>query len=213
MRQRLGLFAFLAGMAAGNAAVAHPHVFIEVQAGFRFDTEGRLVSLEVTWTYDAFTSLMLFDILELDKDGDGQLNDEDRAMIVKGETDWPEGYEGDTYLEANGLPVALTRPVDGSAWMADDRVGLAFDLPLQAPFDPANDLVLRFYDPSFYYAYEVVALEGALPDGCRTEIIPFEPDAALAELQQKLAALSREETPEQENVGRLFADEVWLRCD
>ncbi len=212
MNQRLCLFGFALGMVSGSAAMSHPHVFIDARAGFQFDADGRLVSLEVTWTYDAFTSLLLFDILDLDKDGDGKLNDADRAMIVAGETDWPEGYVGDTYLELNGASVALTRPVDGAAWLADDKVTLTFDLPLANPLVTDGDLVLKFYDPTYYYAYEVVALDGAPQPGCTTEIIPFEPDEALADLQEQLAALSREETPTQEDVGRLFADQVWLRC-
>lgn len=51
-----------------------------------------------------------------------------------------------------------------------------------------------------------------LPNTCDVEFIPFEPDAAAAALQAQLAALSREETPEQENVGRLFSDVVSLSC-
>lgn len=213
MKRHLCLLALLFGVGFTGAAMSHPHVFVEARAGFQFDTEGRLVGLKVTWTYDAFTSLMLFDILDLDKDGDGALDDADRAAIVAGETDWQEGYNGDTYLEMNGVPVDLSRPVEGSAWMKDDQISLAFELPLTTSLVTDSDVVLKFYDPRYYYAYDVVALTGAVRAGCAAEIIPFEPDAMLADLQEQLAALSREETPKQENVGRLFADEVWLRCD
>jgi hypothetical protein len=39
------------------------------------------------------------------------------------------------------------------------------------------------------------------------------PDEAAAKAQAKLAALSREETPSQPNIGRLFSDEIVLTCD
>jgi len=97
--------------------------------------------------------------------------------------------------------------------MADDRISVAFDLPLETPLDPTGDVVLRLYDPTYFYAYDLVALEEGTGARCRAKIVPFEPDTAAAELQQKLAALSREETPEQENVGQLFSDQVWLLCD
>ncbi|MDJ0824190.1 MAG: DUF1007 family protein [Rhodobacter sp.] len=212
MRCLLCLFVFLSGLSHGGAALSHPHVFVDAEAGFTFDEDGRLVSLRVTWTYDAFASLMLFDILDLDKDGDGKLDDADRAIIVAGETDWPEGYEGDIHLETGAAKVALTRPANGSSWMADDRITVAFDLPLDQPLSVAGDYVLRFYDPMYFYAYAVVAVDDSLPDGCSAEIIPFEPDDAAEELLVQLAALSREESPEQEDVGRLFADQVWLKC-
>jgi len=52
----------------------------------------------------------------------------------------------------------------------------------------------------------------SLSGTCEAEVAPFEPDAAAAALQAQLAALFREETPEQDNVGRLFSDEVSLTC-
>ena len=67
---------------------SHPHVFVDARTGFHFDAQGRLTALRITWTYDAFTSLKLFDILDLDKDNDGLLDDADRAAIVAGETEW-----------------------------------------------------------------------------------------------------------------------------
>ncbi|MBO6777602.1 MAG: DUF1007 family protein [Marinibacterium sp.] len=212
MRHRLCLFVILSGVWAADPAVSHPHVFVDTQAGFQFAADGRLEMLRVVWTYDAFTSLTLFEILDLDKDGDGQLNDADRAAIVKGETEWQEGYVGDMYLEKDGANIPLARPVDGAAWMANDRISVSFDLPLAAPFDANGTTVLRVYDPSYYYAYDVVALIGGAKEGCAAAISPFEPDTADEKLLLQLAALSREETPEQENVGRLFADEVWLTC-
>ena len=109
---KLCLFVLLSGIGLGGAAFSHPHVFVDAQAGFHFDKDGRLVSLRVTWTYDAFTSLTLFEILDLDKDGDGKLDDGDRAAIVAGETEWPDGYDGDIYLEAAGSGIPLARPVN-----------------------------------------------------------------------------------------------------
>jgi len=192
--------------------MSHPHVFVDTQAGFQFAADGRLEMLRVVWTYDAFTSLTLFEILDLDKDGDGQLNDADRAAIVTGETDWQEGYVGDMYLEKDGVNIPLARPINGAAWMADDRISVSFDLPLATPLEVNGTTVLRVYDPTYFYAYDVVALTGDTKDGCTAVISPFEPEKADEALLLQLAALSREETPEQEDVGRLFADEVWLTC-
>lgn len=108
--------------------------------------------------------------------------------------------------------MALAKPVNGVASLADDRITVSFDLPLVTPLVVAEEVVLKLYDPNYYYAYTVVGLEDLTTDTCQTDLNAFEPDQATAELQAKLALLSREETPEQENVGRLFADQVRLTC-
>ena len=212
MIKRLSLCAVLLGLSCASPALAHPHVFVDARTGFLFDEQGRLTALRITWTYDAFTSLTLFDILDLDKDNDGRLDDADRAAIVAGETEWQDDYKGDTYLEQAGQDVPLAKPVNGVASLADDRITVAFDLPLVTPLAAVGEVVLMLYDPNYYYSYTVVDLEPLESEGCEASLDAFEADDATVELQAKLALLSREETPEQENVGRLFADQVKLRC-
>lgn len=197
----------------GAPAFAHPHIFIDGRAGFAFTDDGRLSALRITWTYDAFTSLTLFEVLDLDQDRDGLLNDEDRAKIIEGETVWPDGYQGDTYLELAGAPVALTRPENASVEMSDDRITVAFDLPLAQAIAPDDALTLLLYDPNYYYAYDVVGVEDDLPAGCTAVIHDFEGDTATAALQVQLSLLSREETPEIEDVGRMFAESIELTCE
>ncbi|WP_417586688.1 DUF1007 family protein [Pararhodobacter oceanensis] len=209
--------ALLSAMCLGQSAGAHPHVFVDAKAGFLFTGQGQLRGLRISWTYDAFTTLFLIDALDLDRDGDGQLNDEDRAAIVAGETDWPPDYNGDVYLEVAGQPRVLTRPENAVAGMEGDQITIVFDLPLAEPEAlDGNPAILRLYDPVYYYAYQILpddTLLQDLPRICEAAVIPFEPDSASAALQAKLAALSREETPEQEDVGRLFSDQVRLTCE
>ena len=201
----------LAGSLFATAAQAHPHVFIDARAGFVLDEAGRLSAVQVTWTYDAFTSLTLMDMLDLDRDGDGALDAADRARLVEAQTIWPDDFEGDTYLEQNGASVALTRPIDGASWMTDAEISVSFELPLAAPIAVEGDVVLRLYDPTYYFAYATVDLQD-IPEGCAAELVPFQADNASAALQAQLALLSREETPDDQNVGRRFADQVWLTC-
>ena len=192
-------------------ASAHPHVFVDATAGFAFDEAGRLSGLRITWTYDAFTSLILFDTLSLDADGDGQLDDADRAAIVDGETDWPPEYDGDVHLDIGGTAVAMGRPRDGRAWMEADRISVSFDLPLAEPLDAPEGTRLRLYDPLYYYAYTVVGVEAA-EGPCAPRLDPFVADEATAAVQAELAALTREQMPDEPGIGARFADEVTLSC-
>ncbi|QYX56465.1 DUF1007 family protein [Roseovarius sp. SCSIO 43702] len=211
---RLALAAL--AIVSAETAQAHPHVFVDARAAFLVTDEGQLHALRISWTYDAFTTLRLFETLDLDRDGDGALDDADRAAIVAGETDWPPEYKGDTWLELGGAPRPLTRPENASALMEDERITVTFDLPLETPADLAGlEAILRLYDPIFYYAYTIHPAAGLAPDlpgTCTTRIVPFEPDETTFALKEKLSALSREETPEDENVGRLFTDELHLSC-
>ena len=201
---------------AHGPASAHPHVFVDAKAGFSVNQDGQLTGLYISWTYDPFTTLFLFDALDLDKDRDGQLNDEDYAAIVRGETEWQPGYIGDIYLEVNGETWPHLLPVGAQADYQNEQVTVRFDLPLAEPVTvTGQDVVLRLYDPNYYYAYavkEIVAVD-ALPEACEASINAFEPDAVTGDLLVALGTLSREETPEQADVGRLFSDEVVLICE
>jgi ABC-type uncharacterized transport system substrate-binding protein len=119
------------------------------------------------------------------------------------------------YLEVDDRPIPLSPPSNASAEVNAGRISVHFDMALPSPLDLSDEkAVLRFYDPLFFYAYTATkaTMTGAQGRACRSEIQPFEPDAATARLQRQLAALSREETPEQADVGRLFADLVVLSC-
>jgi ABC-type uncharacterized transport system substrate-binding protein len=199
----------------GGPAKAHPHVFVDARTGFIFGTDGQLEALRISWTYDEFTTLILFESLNLDQDGDGHFNDADRAAIIEGETNWDSAYKGDVYLEFAGEDYPLGRPEAAAVTLNNNQVEVSFNLPLSQPVRIGNAPVfLRLYDPFFYYAYTIIpAIDLAdLPENCQAQIVPFEPSTAERALQDKLAALGLEEIPELENVGRLFSDEVRLTC-
>ena len=205
------VIAFGATLASSTTSFAHPHVFIDGESVFVFNENGELSALRITWVYDEFTSLMAMEILGLDQDEDGEFTEEDEARVVEAQTIWPDDFEGDTYLEAGGKPVGLGRPRDGSAGMVDYRVSVSFELPLLEPLKIGSDVELRLYDPLYYYAYSTVSAE--VEGDCSASIEKYAPTNALSALQAQLAELTQDETPEQDNVGRLFADVIKLKCD
>lgn len=201
---------------AHGPVLAHPHIFVDAKAGFDVNSDGQLAGLHISWTYDSFTTLFLFDALDLDRDNDGTLNDEDYAAILRGETEWPEGYVGDIYLEVDEKVHPHLRPVDAQASYSGGQITVRFVLPLVEPVDAArHDVVLRLYDPGYYYAYSIREVLEAepLPETCKAHLKTFEPDAETRDLQVALGSLSREETPDLPDVGKLFADKVILSCE
>lgn len=84
---------------------------------------------------------------------------------------------------------------------------------LDAPFRPAPGARVEVYDPTYYMAYvltEARASKGPHA-GCEAWVEHFE--ATLAGAAASLFALSAEETPEQADVGALFAEKAHLSCD
>lgn len=198
-----------------TAGLSHPHIFVDATAGFGLDAEGRVETLHITWLYDGMTTLNLYVQLGLDEDGDGELDEGDLARIAKGETEWPPEYEGDTYLFRDGEKVSLARPRNASARMIGDRVEVTFDLPLSEPLPFDDGMVLKLYDPTYFYAYSIEDSPEPAPlaEDCSVAVIPFEPDAAEAAIQRQLAALSAEEIPDDPQIGARFSDEVHLNCE
>ena len=89
-------------------------------------------------------------------------------------------------------------------------------LRLSGDRDDKGAVVARIYDPTYFIAYSASDQRSSVRnagDLCRVDVTPFEATPALFDLQTTLAALSREETPAQQNVGALFADVVTLTCE
>jgi len=202
-----------------HAAFAHPHVWITGGADFGLDEEGRLARLHVTWIYDEFASLYLLNYLGVDPDGDQVFSEQDKATVLADQTNWPDEFEGDSYLFVDGKRRALGKAANADTRILETgQVEVTFERAVLEPFRPGagTPAVVKVYDPTFYYAYEldgpagIVAPEG---HGCASEYRPVDPTRPeLEALRLELAALGREETPEQQDVGALFADDLVLTC-
>jgi ABC-type uncharacterized transport system substrate-binding protein len=201
-------------LGAGPAA-AHPHVFIDSGVGFVFDAEGRVEALEITWVYDPLASLFMLEDLGIAAVEDAELTAGERERLAAYQTEWIEGFEGDSYLYEAGARVGLSGPQAATAALVDGgKVAISFRRALAAPLKPGAETVVKLYDPTYFTAYFVtlpVTLEGA-PEGCAARVAPFEPDTSLAALQQSLMSLGIDETPEDPDIGALFADKVFVTC-
>ena len=211
-RFRTGL-ALAACLSAGSAA-AHPHVFIDGGANPVFDAEGRITALQVTWIYDPFTSLYMAEELGLPSDPDTPLSAEERASLARYQTEWAEGFEGDSDLTRDATPAALSGPLEADAEISEGRVVIRFLRRVETPFRPAPEAEIAVYDPSYYTAYAITDAPEAEGNaaGCSLTLESFEPTQDLAALQQSLFDIPADEDPDQD-LGGLFADRIEIRCD
>lgn len=213
-RRGAGPAAALALLLAAGPAAAHPHVFIDSGVDFLFDGEGRLTHLRITWIYDPLSSLFMLEDLGIAEAADGTIGAEAEAALARYQSQWIEGFEGDSYLWAEGERIGLSGPLETRAAYDAGAVEIRFLRALAAPVEPGGEVLAKLYDPTYFSAY-FVTLEPrveAAPDACRAEVVPFEPTGPLLALQQTLFSIPVDEDPE-EDVGHLFADRVYLRCD
>ncbi|MEM6589754.1 MAG: DUF1007 family protein [Pseudomonadota bacterium] len=205
----------MAWLTIANPAQAHPHVFVDGGVDFRFDDEAQLTSLQVTWLYDEFETLYILANNDLDLTLDGTLSEADRLVLEQKFSEWPEDFDGSAHLTHEGAPVALGWPSDPQVQVIDGRIQAVFDRTLESPLALTGEtLELAFYESTYFFAFKITnspQLFGTTQ--CIADMIPFTADPGDSFLLAKLASLSREEIPENENVGRLFADRIALTCN
>ena len=211
-----------ATIALPGMSISHPHVWVSGGADFGVDADGRLDRLHIAWIYDEFASIYLLSYLGADADGDQVLSDEDKKKILADQTQWPDEFAGDSYLYVSGAKQKMGKPVNADTRiLKDGRVEVTFERVLEDPFRPgvdgAPDAIVKVYDPTFYYAYEVDGAPKIVgPDGhgCTATLKPYDAnDPEIKALQVELSKLGRDETPEQQDVGAIFADELRLSCE
>ncbi|MEM7546475.1 MAG: DUF1007 family protein [Pseudomonadota bacterium] len=201
---------------SSQAAKSHPHVFIDGGVDFVMDEDGTLRALDVTWLYDPFETLYVLATLKITPDAEWRLSSDDRARLIAHESVWAGDFDGTSHLSIEGEAVKLARPTGFDVELENEQLKVTFRRNLPEPIDVRGlDVEVAVYEKTFFYSLGVTKgpkFIGA-ETGCATDVIRFDPDTQLNALQYSLFELSREETPEIENVGALFADRIVLKCD
>ncbi|MEM7188540.1 MAG: DUF1007 family protein [Pseudomonadota bacterium] len=209
------LLIFAASLATPVPVQAHPHVFVDGNVDFVLNAEGDLTGLSITWRYDPFETLYLLANTGILPQPDGTLLPEDRKKLIKKERAWPEDFQGAAHLSLDGTRLPLSGPKAFDADLEDGRLVVRFRRFLDTPVAVRGRSVdVALYERTYYYAFTIAAEPQVIgdTDACEAALIPFEAAKQHEALQATLAKLSREETPDDTNVGALFADKVVLAC-
>ena len=202
--------------ATAPSAKSHPHVFVETAIDFLVDERGSLTALSIAWRYDAFETLYVLSSIGIVAGRDGTLSADDRATLIRNESDWPENFDGAAHLSIHGTAMPLSRPKALDANLEEGRLVVRFrrDLQKSVPLQGLSAEV-AVYERTYYYAFSVGAPPKVVGAGlpCAISLKPFDAAAQHKALLDRLAALGREETPEDANVGVLFAERIGLKCD
>lgn len=205
------LVLLLAMGAGAHGATAHPHIFVDAKIEIILGASGP-EALRLTWTYDEFFSLLVTGDLGLDSDADGELTAPELATLSQMVLDWPEGFEGDFYVTRDGAPVPVGPRSDHQARFENGHMieSMSYALPEMGD----APLVLRVYDPFYYTAYTVKAVEFTGGDSCTAQIARADLIAATERVDELLYAMPQDQAEvEFPMVGEDFADVITLSCD
>lgn len=162
---------------AGGAALAHPHVWVDVRTQLLFDDAGKLTGFRHDWTFDEGYSS--FAVMGLDTNADGTVSREELEPLARINVESLKEFDYYTFLVAGEETVALGDPIDYYADYADGRTALHFTLPLQAALDIRKQQAVSFrvYDPAFYIdfgyvAKDPVSLDAKAPSLCKADYTP-----------------------------------------
>lgn len=199
-----------------SPAFAHPHVFMGGGVDFVLRDGSMLEALEVTWVYDAFETLYILSYHDLTLNDAGGLDEKDRLELVRQRSDWPEDFDGSAHLSVDGTLQSLEWPENLDAHLIDGQLTMTFRRKLTTPLDLAqSDAEVAFYESTYFFAFSITQEPNFLgsAESCTANVIQFDPTAKTATLKKLLARLSREETPEDENIGAYFADRIAVACE
>jgi ABC-type uncharacterized transport system substrate-binding protein len=211
LRRMLGsLAAVIACAASAVPALAHPHVWIIVEATVLYD-KGTFTGLRHKWTFDEFYAATAVE--GLDKNKDGKYDREELAELAKVNIDGLKDFAFFTFVTLAGHELNVGAAADYWLEHADGILSLHFTLPFARPVLPeAKGLAFSVYDPTYFIAFDPaktapVKLGEGAPKACKMSVGPSAADGG------KATALGETMSPQQRGAFALgYAKAISIDC-
>lgn len=207
---KLSRILFIIAALLAPIAQAHPHVFVSTRIVLDMDTSQRVTGVTMTWEYDDFFSLLIFEDMGLDRDSDGVLNSAELDQLMGFDLiEWPDGFEGDLFIFSDGQKVELVRPVPHDIAVREGKIIATQKRAI--PNLPAEGLVIQQYDPTYYVSYD---LNGGIevPAPCAVRIVAADLDAAEREVERLTKQSVSGDAFMEVELGHLYASKAVLSC-
>lgn len=183
----------------GLQAVAHPHMWIDVEVQPVQNAEGQIRALRQKWLFDPFSSALLTEeMVQAADDAQRQQlwqalqNDIRRTLSEEGLYTFPRGD--------------FAPPEQLQLHFAHDELWLEAELPLLLP---TQQLRYQIYEPEYYVEILHSAAQQRQVGNCRLTLQAAEPDE---EKLLEAAALDKNAKGDP-NLGRFFAETAEWDCE
>jgi ABC-type uncharacterized transport system substrate-binding protein len=200
-----------------HRATAHPHVWIDMRSDIVFDDSGRIIAVNLSWSFDDGYAQVALD--GLDTDGDGLYSQQELEPLTKENIASLKDYDYFTVMRFNGEKLAQGEVVEAGQIWSNNKLQLHFQVPLKSPVDPTKgEFMLKVYDPEFFIAMdyvqdEPVSVVGNKPKSCQLIVKPVPTDAEIDATRDMLSTKGADWKPENnEDFGALFAQPVLIEC-
>jgi ABC-type uncharacterized transport system substrate-binding protein len=208
---RLAVAALAGWLAAGSAALAHPHVWVTMKSTVVYAPDGHAIGVRQVWTFDDMYSA--FAVQGLDHKEKDKFTRAELQSLAKVNVESLKEYEYFTFAKANGKNALFVDPVDYWLESTDAILTLHFLLPFKTPVK-AQTLNLEVYDPTYFVDFALeekdpVALSGA-PAGCQVSVA--KPQELTKEQALKLAEIPPDGKIPENTYGSAFANKINVKC-
>src|SRR5262245_59168101 len=147
-------------LTTAGAALAHPHVWVTVQAEVVYPPDGPATGVLHAWTFDDMFSV--FATQGIDSKTKGEFTREELAPLAKVNVESLQDFDFFTVAKANGNTAEFNLPVDYylNYDSKETVLTLHFTLPFKAPVK-TTELVLEVYDPSYFVDFSFAEKDAA----------------------------------------------------
>ncbi len=171
-RTRAAIAACAIALVPGTA-LAHPHVWVSVEATVLYD-KGTVIGLAHKWTFDEMYTAMA--IQGLDTNNDGVYDRNELAELAQVNIDGLKEFDYFTFAKLGQSPLPFAPPRDYWLEHSNGVLSLHMVTPLAQPvLAEAEGLSFSIYDPSYFIAFDLaktdpVRLSEGAPAGCAASI-------------------------------------------
>lgn len=205
----------LANFLFSTNAVSHPHIFLDTTAKFKMDESNQLKSIVLNFVVDELNTTLTIATLGLDKNGDNKFSNDDKKIVANNVVEGFSHYNFFTYLQINNKKTPLNAPTHAEVDLVNGNLVIAMEIYLSKPRAVSGKTVeLKLYDPTYFTEVKINERPQIIgrKKHCKVNFYKAKADENLSKLETSLFQLSREETPELENIGELFSDTTRLVC-
>lgn len=206
------LAAVLSLLCGADAALAHPHAWIDFRTTIVLDDANRMTAIKEHWLFDPYYTE--FAMRDFNPNKDGKITHALLMDLAKDNLKNLGPFCYFTILEQENAKSAVEVPVDIDSYLVKGQIALDFTLKLEKPLDLAKKKAdYRIYDPSYYISMlhakkDPILFEGKKAASCKHDLVTPKPDI----MKINFAASIDKTGQAPDELGSFFAQRMTLSC-